>query len=125
MSWSLVDIWAPGETERSDELDRRNRELNQRKLDQGQLSTEWVRSQQARFEATGSDTYNEQILDAAGEGAIEGLQAIPGKVRTALNSVGGWTLSFVPWWGWVIGVGVVFGYLGGFTYLRGILAKRS
>lgn len=125
MSWSLVDIWAPGETERAADLERRNRELNQRKLDKGQLSPEWVREQQARFEATGPDTFNSQILEAAGEGAVEGLQAIPGKVRGALNSVGGWTLGFIPWWGWLIGVGVVFGYLGGFTWIKGILARRS
>ncbi len=125
MSWSLVDLWAPGETERSDDLDRRNRELNQKKLDRGQLSPEWVTAQQERFESTGSGTFNGQIMDAAAEGAVEGLQSMPGKVRAALNSVGSWAVSFIPWWAWVIGLLVLVGYLGGFTRLRGILARRA
>ena len=34
-------------------------------------------------------------------------------------------LRIVPWWGWLALAGVVFWYLGGFTYLRGILAKKA
>lgn len=33
-------------------------------------------------------------------------------------------LRVVPWWLWVGGIVAVFWYLGGFTYFRGILAKR-
>lgn len=124
MSWSLVDLWYPGETDRAKELEKRNRELNQRKLERGQVNEEWVRQQEENFGSTGPDTWNEQVLDAAQEGAVEGLQSMPGRVRSALTTGAGWSLSFVPWWGWVIGAGILWGYLGGWGYLRGILAKK-
>lgn len=127
MSWSLVDLWYPGETDRAKELEKRNRELNQRKLEKGQVNEDWVRQQEAAFEATGptgTDTWNSQVMDAAGEGAVEGLATMPRKVRDALSTGAGWTLSFVPWWGWLIGAGVLWGYLGGWGYLRGILNRK-
>lgn len=125
MSWSLVDIFAPGETARADELSERNRQLNQRKLEKGQVTEEWVARQQEAFDSTGSATYNAEVIAAAAEGATEGLVSLPGKVRGALSGVAGWGLAFVPWWAWLVGAGAVFYYLGGFVYLRGILAKRS
>lgn len=126
MSWSLVDLWYPGETDRAKELEKRNRELNQKKLERGQVTEEWVTRQQEAFESTGPDAgaWNEQVLDAAGEGAVEGLKELPGKVRSGLTAGAGWTLSFIPWWGWLIGAGVAFGYLGGWGYLRGILSRK-
>jgi len=125
VSWSLVDIFYPGETQRADDLEEQNRILNQRKLEKGQVSEEWVDRQQEAFDSTGSSTYNAEIAEAAAEGAAEGLASMPGKVCGALSGVAGWGLAFVPWWGWIIGAGAVFYYLGGFVYLRGILAKRS
>lgn len=126
MSWSLVNLWYPGETDRAKELEERNRQLNQRKLERGQVTEEWVTRQQEAFESSGPDAgaWDQQILEAAGQGAVEGLQELPGKVRAGLNAGAGWTLSFIPWWGWLIGAGVLFGYLGGGVYLRGILARK-
>jgi hypothetical protein len=34
-------------------------------------------------------------------------------------------LAIVPWWIWLAAAGAAFWYLGGFTWLRGILARRS
>ncbi len=31
----------------------------------------------------------------------------------------------VPWWVWVVGIGAAFWYLGGFIWLKGILAKNK
>lgn len=124
VSWSMVDLWFPGETDRAKDLERRNQELNQKKLERGQVTREWVDAQQERFNSTGPSTFNSQVLDAAGEGAVEGIKAMPAKVRDALTTGAGWSLSFIPWWGWLIGAGVVWGYLGGWSYLRGILARR-
>ena len=125
MSWSLVDVFFPGETQRADDLEEQNRLLNQRKLEKGQVSQEWVDRQQDAFDSTGSSTYNDEIASAAAEGAVEGLTELPGKVRGALSGIAGWGLAFVPWWAWIVGAGVGFYYLGGFIYLRGILAKRA
>lgn len=124
MSFSLVDLWYPGESNRAVELEKRNRELNQRKLEKGQVNEDWVRQQEGRFNADGPDTYNSQIANAAGEGAMEGLATMPGKVRSALTSGAGWTLAFVPWWAWLIGAGVAFGYLGGWSSMRGVLNRK-
>lgn len=124
MSWSLVDLWYPGETDRAKELEKRNRELNQKKLERGQIDNEWKTAQEIRFGASGPETYNDEILTSAGQGAVEGLKSMPATVRDALTTGAGWSLSFVPWWGWLIGAGVFFGYLGGWTYLRGIMVKR-
>lgn len=120
----MVDLWYPGETDRAKELEKRNQELNQRKLERGQITNEWKTAQEIRFGSNGPDTYNDEILDAAGQGAVEGIKSMPKTVRDALTTGAGWSLSFVPWWGWLIGAGVAFGYLGGWTYLRGIMAKR-
>lgn len=124
MSWSLVDIFYPGETARSEDLDRQNRELNQRQLDAGMRTPEWIAVQEEAFAKTGSASYNGEILTAAGEGAVDGLKALPGRVRGVLDGVAGWSLAWVPWWGWLIGAGVVFWWLGGASMLRGILARK-
>lgn len=124
MSWSMVDLWYPGETDRAKELEKRNLELNQRKLEKGQVNEDWVNQQEGRFNQDGPDTYNGQISDAAMEGAKDGLASMPGTVRDALSTGAGWTLSFIPWWGWLIAAGVVWGYIGGWTYLRGIMARK-
>lgn len=124
MSWSLVDLFSWGETARAEDLQRRNEELNRKKIERGQVTEEWAQAQQDRFNANGPDTYNGDIIAAAADGAMSGLENIPKSVRGALSSSASWGLSFVPWWGWIVAAGVVFHYLGGFVYLRGILARR-
>ena len=106
-----------------DSISAREAELNQRRRDSGYYTDEeYMRAEQVRV--TGAVDVSSEVGQAAQEGAVEGLKNLPAQVRGALNTSFGWSLSFIPWWGWVALLGVGFWYLGGFVYLRGILARR-
>lgn len=122
--WSLVDIWAPGETQRGAELSRQNAELNARRVAMGKETPEWAAAQSEAFDANGPDTYNQQIADAAAQGALEGFAAMPEKARGLFNGAAGWSLSFFPWWAWLLAGLAVFAWLGGAELSRGILARK-
>lgn len=121
--WTLLDIFAPGETARAEELERRNQELNARRVAMGRDTSEAAQAQEAAFNHDGPGSFNAQIADAAAVGAMEGLQSLPGKVRGALTGTAGWTLAFIPWWGWALGAVALFVWLGGVPLTRGILVK--
>lgn len=127
-SWSLVDFWSWGETERAEELRRRNEELNRRKIELGQITEEQAAEQETRFNEDDPSTWNQQLAQEFLEGAGEGLASMPKRFRDALTSTAGWTLGFVPWWAWGLGILVVAKYLGVFDGLRGsasgVLARR-
>lgn len=122
MSFGLADLWFPGETARTAELDERNRELNRIKVARGQMTPEQASAQEARFEEPTLDL-NTQIFDAGVEGAKEGLQAIPDTIRGGLNSVAGWTWRAIPWWVFVAGIVALLVYMGGWVRLKNILVK--
>lgn len=105
-------IFAPGEAARAEELARKNRELNARRVAAGLMTPEQAAAQEARFNTPTPSEINAQVGDAFKTGAAEGLAAIPGTVRSSLNAGASWSLSFVPWWGWVIGAVVLLNYLG-------------
>lgn len=122
MSWGLVDLWFPGETDRTEELNRKNAELNRRKVEAGTMTPAQAEEQQYRFEDPTRDV-NGQIFDDAVEGAAEGLQAIPDNIRNGLNTVAGWSFRAIPWWLWLGGVLALLVYMGGWARLRNILVK--
>ncbi len=104
-------------------IDDRIAAENKRRADTGYYTPEQYEAAEAARMNNRVDVSGE-IYSAAGEGAVEGLQSLPGKVRGALNESFSWSLSFIPWWGW-LGLFVAgFWYLGGFVMLRGILAKK-
>lgn len=123
MSFGLVDFWFPGETARGEELDRRNAELNRKKVERGQMTWEEAKEQEDRFYYP-STQQDYEILSDAGEGAVDGLEAIPSTVKGTLNSVAGWTLGAIPWWLFLIPIGYGLWYIGAFDRLRGILIKK-
>lgn len=126
--WSLVDLWYPGETNRAIDLKRRNEELNKRKIELGQMTEEAAAAQETRFNENDPSTWSQELAQEFLEGAGEGLASMPEKFRSAVTTAAGWTLSFVPWWAWGIGVLVAAKYLGVFDNLRGsasgVLARR-
>lgn len=123
MSWGLVDIFYPGETARAAELDRRNAELNAQRRSMGIVTQEQTDAQEARFNDRPEEN-NAAIVDGFVEGAQEGAaataDAIKGSIAAPLNFV----FRAIPWQLWAVGAVALFLYLGGGTYLRGILAKK-
>ena len=101
----------------------RDAENNRRRYETGYYTAEQFEAAE-RVRITGIQDVQGEIYQAAGEGAVEGLKELPGTVRGGLNSAFSWSLGFIPWWGWVGALLWLAWYLGGFTYLRGILAKR-
>lgn len=105
MSW-WANIFAPGEQARSDELDRKLRELNAAAVERGRMTPEqyqeFVRRQDAQRPV------DEQVGEAFVEGAKEGLEKQQQAVRGALTETVKAAVGFVPWWLWILaGVALV------------------
>lgn len=122
--WSLVDMWYPGETNRGLELEKKNAELEKRRVAAGIDTPEWGAAQMDAFNANGPGTYDSEIAQAFADGAKEGLADMPGNVRSALGTGTGWTISFVPWWGWGVAAIGLFVWMGGADLLRGSLSRK-
>jgi len=120
---TLVDFFYPGETARARDLERRNKELEARRVAAGIDTPEWAGAQEAAFGQNGPDTWNADMEQAAADGALQGFHDLPGKVRGTLTGAVGWSLAWVPWWGWLVGAFLVFVWLGGMEMMRGRLAK--
>lgn len=104
-------------------VDERIAAENKRRADTGYWTPEeYERAETARM--NNQTNVSGEVYRAAGEGAVEGLTALPDHVRGALNTSFNWSLSFIPWWGWVGLLVAGFWYLGGFVMLRGILSKK-
>jgi hypothetical protein len=124
MSWSVVNYWFPGESDRAAELDRRNRELNARREAMGRQTPQQSAEQEARFEATSDyNAWDAQVWDGFKEGAAEGASATADTVRDALAAPINWTFRAIPWQLWAIGVVAAFVYLGGLRWLKGALDR--
>ena len=116
----LSSIFAPGEQARSDELDRRHRELNQRNVDRGLTTPEDL----ARYDRSiaSQPSVDDQLSDAFDEGAREGLADMQGGVKRVINGTVAGIAGFFP--PWLIALAVIGGLLwaannlGFFNWLR-------
>ena len=117
-------VLCPSEAERARDLERRNRELNDRRVAMGRMTRAEADAQEARFNADDPSSWDKELAVAFLEGAGDGLQCFPEAFRNALNAAAGWSLRLVPWWVWV-GAGVAgLAYLGVFDGLKGSLSTR-
>lgn len=123
MSWGLVDIFYPGETARAEELDRRNAELNAQRRSMGIVTQEQTDAQEARFNDRPAE-HDAAIVEGFVEGAKEGASATAGAIRGSIAGPLNFLFSAIPWQLWAVGAVALFLYMGGGTYLRGILAKK-
>lgn len=128
-SWaSVTGIDLDAEAERTRELNERKEAMDQAAYKRGIWTPEdlqFVHQQRmSDAEAWNPDRYNAEVAQAAAEGARDGLVEIQGAVKDAATSAAGFTLrgvfGFVPWWLWIVGLGVAAWYLGAF---RGILKR--
>lgn len=124
MSWSVVDYWFPGETARSAELDRRNRELNARREAMGRQTPQQSAEQQARFEAQSDyNAWDAQVWEGFKQGAAEGAASTADAIRSGIAAPIHWTFRAIPWQLWAIGAVAAFVYLGGIQWLKGQISK--
>lgn len=124
MSWSVVDFWFPGESDRAADLDRKNRELNRRREAMGRQTDEQSFAQAQRFEATSDyNAWDAQVWDGFREGAAEGASNAADVVRDAIEAPIRWTWRAIPWQLWAVGLVWVLWYVGAFRWAQGRLAK--
>ncbi len=133
--WLLDKIYGVDDAQaKSNELDAKHAELNQRKLDKG----EWTQAQydqaQANLDAGRLDVsggMETAFLDGAKEGAQAEIklitETIPGAVNSTLSGAVGSIWRAIPLSIWIIAGVALFIYLGGASVLRagiGHAAKR-
>ena len=123
MSWGLVDIFAPGETERAAELDRRNAELNAQRRSMGLMTQEQSDAQEARFNDN-PEANNAAIVDGFVEGAREGAAATADAIKGSIAAPLNFAFRAIPWQLWAVGAVALFLYMGGGVYLRGIIGRK-
>lgn len=129
-----VDLEA--EQQRGNELDAQLAALNQKdygpggriyqriEAEQGTDAAERTyESVQANLEGSQTGDVEQQVVAAFGEGLNEGFQSTTGGIRNALSAPFEFIFKAVPWYFWIIGLGVLFFYAGGFVWLKGRLAK--
>ena len=118
---SLLPDWLTGfdpqNAEAAAAADKRLQELNAQTY--GPFYT--PKDTQAYGTGPGRDAVDQAFsdeLDARAEGIFGTPLRVLGKVLSS-------TLFAIPMWVWLVAAGVAFWYLGGFTWLRGSLAKRK
>lgn len=116
--------WVTGKTEREGrELDERLDAINaQSEPIYGQEWADQVATNRGR--STRADDYDAEIQDAFIEGAKEGASNVQGAIKSGISGTVGFVTGSIPPVGWLVLIGVGFWYLGGFVWLRGILAKK-
>lgn len=114
----LTFLFARGEKERSDELDRQLREHNAARVERGVMSPEEYNVFEERLATGGSNTFDDQIEDAFEEGASEGLANMQATVKGTLTDTVKGALGFVPWWAWFLLLGFILYQVGAWAYLK-------
>jgi multidrug efflux pump subunit AcrA (membrane-fusion protein) len=140
MAWLGLDKLFLGtdltaEQQRSNELDAKIAQANQRLVDQGVWTqTQYDQAQQdisSGNQSTGADNVVQSVDMEAKAGLQEGLNNVldaPGKVVGAVGSglsqtLGG-ILKNIPWWVYLVGLGALFVWMGGLSLLRGRLGRQ-
>ncbi len=131
MSW-LPD-WLTGydaaNAARAAQADAELRRLNQAKIDSGYYTPEQVAATRRNYEADAylDDTAARNAIDESfDQGWQEGRQNVSNTIKGALNRIVADPLRAVigglPWWLWLAAGLAVFGYFGGFAWLKRKLA---
>lgn len=131
MSWNPLNWipWGNGvgsvddlSSEQAD-IQRREAELDARaKAKYGESWSEQVQKHRAEEYAV---SYEAQVGDAFVTGAQEGAATMQAAIRKGIASPIDWIAGSIPWQVWLLAAVAAFWYLGGFVYLRGIMAKGA
>lgn len=117
-----VDLDA--EQARGEQLDAQLEALNRQRLDSGRWTLEQWQTAENNRQAGATGDVRGQVREAAVEGALDGVRAIPSAINKGLKAPFQFLGVAIPWQVWLLGLGALFLYLGGGVYLRGILARR-
>lgn len=119
LSW----FYAPGEQQRSDDLDAQRIALEERRAQMGLITPQQAQSNIANIQGERVNV-GAQLDDAFVEGAKEGYDATTGAIKSTIAAPFKFTWDIIPWQLMLAGVVALFFYLGGATMLKGILIKK-
>ena len=119
----LTAIFAPGEQERGDELDRRRLELDRQALERGRITQQEYARREAQVAEQRVDV-GAELNASFKEGAQEGYQNVTGGLRAALAAPFKFIFDALPWQAFVALAVALFLYLGGGVWLKGIIARK-
>lgn len=120
----LTSIFAPGEQQRSDDLDAQRIALEKRRADMGLISSDQADTNISKISSEREDVAGD-LNTAFAEGAKEGYAATTGAIKTGLAAPFKFTWAILPWQVWAAGAVALFLYMGGGVYLRGIIARKA
>jgi len=118
----LTTIFAPGEQERSDELDRRRIELERRRAERGLISEQQAADNIARIEGQRLDVEGE-VGAAFNEGLKEGYDNVTGGISSTLKAPFKFVWDSVPFVVWLALAAGIFVWMGGLSLLKGRFSK--
>ena len=79
---------------------------------------------QARQAADDHPDISGEVGDAFDEGLEEGFDATTGAIKSTLAAPFKFTFAALPWQLWVVGLVLLFLYMGGGVWLRGIIGRK-
>ena len=110
-------------TAEQDQIKAREAELDARAKEKyGQT---WSDQVEKHREEEYAATYQAQVGEAFVQGAAEGAATMQGAVKRTIPGPLDWILGALPWHVWVGLAVAAFWYLGGFVYLKGIIARKA
>ena len=92
--------------------------------DELQMRKDVAAAQQAEVDRQFAEGKISFLSDLSLSADIQDAGSSEQKFVDANSGVGGF-LKIVPWWFWIAAIIAAFWYLGGFSYLRGILKKKT
>jgi len=122
-SWLLGGVNLDEEQAKQDAIDSQLGALNKKNLDSGVYDDATYAEAEAHRLAGKLDV-NQEVADVFNKSINDSVSGAAGAVKGVIKTPFDFLFQALPWEIWVIAAGVAFFYLGGFTYLRGILAKR-
>jgi len=122
-SWLLGGVDLDEEQQRQDETDAALARLNQKNLDNGVYDDRTYAEAEAHRLAGKLDA-NQEVADVFNKSINDSVSGAAGAVKGVIKTPFDFLFKALPWEIWVIAAIVAFFYLGGFVYLKGILAKR-
>lgn len=118
----FASIFAPGEQARADDLARRSADLERRRYEMGRITEEEMHRNVAMHYGNAPDVGN-QVGAAFNEGLAEGYENTTGAIRATVAAPFRFAWDIIPWQLWLGAAVFLFFYIGGGTYLKGILKK--
>ena len=107
----------------NDRLQQATTDLNKRELAIGKINADQYNELETA-NVNGSIDVNQQVTQAAQDGALEGIKSLPSKVRSVVGGALDWSLAWIPWEVWVILAIALFFWLDGHLLVKSWLKRK-